>query len=694
MKDRTHQAIPPLVGLTTLAVFLPALRCGFVNWDDPMNLLDNPAFRGLSWRNIKWMFSTLYTGVYQPLSWVSLALDYRLWGLNPYGYHLTNVLIHSASAVLFYGVCRRLIAASVPQARAAETAAVAWCAGFAALLFSIHPLRVESVAWLTERRDVLSVFFYLATVLFYLRAVSSEGRNAERARWLGLSIFAYALSLLSKGLGITLPIVLLLLDVYPLRRFGRRIFVEKIPFFLLTLGAAAVGMSGDRSLGAAASLPEFGLMARAAQAAYGLSFYVLKTLAPSGLSPFYQLPEPFDPLSARFVLSGIFVLGCSLGFWRLRRRFPAGLCAWVFYAVSLSPVLGFMRFGGANQLVADRYSYISCMGWPILCGAGLLWTRKRSSGAARAGAFAGLTILLGLGGLTWSQEAVWRDSGTLWTRVLSVEPKNALAHNDLALFLQSRGRFKEAAEHFLLSAAYAPANAMPVVNLGILSEKQGNMDEAARSYRLALTLNPRAAQAHNNLATILFAKGRYEEALSHYKEAVRLAPDEASYRNNLNLVGKRSTAEAHNDLGVALAGKGEADEAIRQFTQALRPGYADAYNNLGLALAGKGKTNEAIRNYLLALQARPAFAEAHFNLGLALAEQGEIGEAARHFKLALQARPDYLDAYNGLGIALARQGKRTEAIAIFQQALAREPNYAPARRNLEVLSAGRRDAAR
>src|SRR5437870_6426622 len=420
--------VPALMALVTFAAFLPVLQNQFVDWDDQRNFLDNHHYRGLGWTHLRWMWTT-HLGHYIPLTWMTLGLDYLLWGMNPVGYHLTNLLLHAANAVVFFFVVRRLLtrALSSPSERGH---ALALSAGFASLVFAIHPLRVESVAWATERRDVLSGLFYLLTILMYLRARERE----ERGRgWYWLSVAVFVLALLSKSMVVNLPVVLLILDVYPLRRLGgfigwwsapaRRIYVEKIPFVLLAAAASAIAVMAQLSFHAALSVAQLSVPGRLAISAYGLSSYLWKLVVPVNLSPLYELPPTVNPWAPPFLLSYGLALAITAIVLAFRRRVPGLPAAWVAYIVVLLPVLGIFQSG--PQIAADRYTYLAGLGWAILAGAGLLscWhaTRFLLPGSA-------VCVLVGLGVLTWNQAQVWRDSKTLWTRVLAIDPQSPTAY--------------------------------------------------------------------------------------------------------------------------------------------------------------------------------------------------------------------------------------------------------------------------
>src|SRR5256886_249736 len=380
--------VPVLIALVTVAAFLPALQNQFVSWDDDENFLDNPHYRGLGWTSLRWMWTT-HLGHYIPLTWMTLGLDYLLWGMNPFGYHLTSLLLHAANAVAFFFVVRRILKRALPSP-SERGHALAVSAGFAALVFAIHPLRVESVAWVTERRDVLSGLFYLSAILVYLRACE---RGARGRGWYWLSVAVFGCALLSKSMVVNLPVVLLILDVYPLRRLGgfvgwwsepaRRIYIEKIPFVLLAAAASAIAVMAQSSVHAAASLAQLSVPGRLAVAAYGLGFYPRKMVVPVNLSPLYELPRTVDPMAPPFILSYALVLAIMAIVLALRRRVPGLPAAWVAYVVVLLPVLGIVQSG--PQIAADRYTYLAGLGGAIFAGAGLLscW---RTSRTAKTGA--------------------------------------------------------------------------------------------------------------------------------------------------------------------------------------------------------------------------------------------------------------------------------------------------------------------
>jgi protein O-mannosyl-transferase len=635
--DFLKWGIPILIVVLTVAVFYPALRNKFVNWDDYKNIVDNPHYRGLGWANIRWMFMTFHMGHYQPLSWMTLGLDHVFWGMSPFGYHLTNLILHGANAVVFYYVSLRLLSLVDAASSTCRTHGLPVAAALAALFFAVHPLRVESVAWATERRDVLSGFFFLLTLLFYLKAVTVGEADSGRRQWMAISLIAYILSLLSKASGIMLPLVLVVLDVYPLRRLGKnlkqwlapeslKIWREKMPFFAFALGAGIVALVAQYQAKAIRPLEQYDITSRIMQFFYSVGFYLWKTLLPFSLSPLYEVPLTPDPWRWSFLLSGVVVVGITVALFIRRRVWPAILVIWIIYVLLLLPTSGVAQSGA--QLVADRYSYLSCMVWAVVAGGGILrlWQLWLNRGVAPlvfavAMVFAAL-VLLGFGVRTWKQTEVWHDSERLWRHALSIDRESSYAHNNLANALADQGR----------------------------------LDEATIEILEVLRINPRDADGYYNLGNFLARQGKLGEAVVRFHEALRIDP---------------SHAEAHYDLANALARQGELNAAIVHFRQALffAPQDARAHYNLAQIFVRQGKLDEAIRHYQLALRIDPAHVKARYYLAVALAGQGDLGGAAKEFREVLRVQPDLAEAHAGLARALSAQGKKDEAVQHYQEAL-------------------------
>ncbi len=580
--------VPVLIALVTFTAFLPTLQNEFVGWDDATNFLDNPHYRGLAWTHIRWMWTT-HLGHYIPLTWMTLGLDYLLWGMNPVGYHLTSLLLHAANAVVFFFVVHRILTLALPSP-SERGHALAVAAGFAALVFAIHPLRVESVAWVTERRDVLSGLFYLVTILMYLRACE---RGARGRGWYWAAVGLFAGALLSKSMVVNLPVVLLILDVYPLRRLGgsigwwsepaRRIYIEKIPFVLLAAAASAIAVMAQSSVHAAASLAQLSVPGRLAVAAYGLGFYPRKMVVPVNLSPLYELPRTVDPVAPPFILSYALALAITVIALARCRRVPGLLAAWLAYVVVLLPVLGFFQSG--PQIAADRYTYLAGLGGAILAGAGLLssWRTSRTSktGTPTTLPIAGVAtcVVVGLGVLTWNQAQVWHDSEKLWTHALARDPQSSIAENNLGVVRADQSKLAEAIEHYQRALQMRPDYADAHTNLGNALFQQGKLAEASDHYRQALAIKRDHARAHNNWGVVLARQGKLAEAGDHFQAALHIGPD---------------NADAHTNLGNALFQQGKLAEASDHFRQALRlkPDHTAARSGLVQAQRGLGPGNE------------------------------------------------------------------------------------------------------
>ena len=612
--------VPLAIAIAVLIAFLPALHDGFVSLDDRRNFLENEAYRGLGAAQLRWMWTTTLMGHYIPLSWMTLGLDYVLWGMNPTGYHLTSVVLHAANAVLLYFVARRVLRASSPSVFADDTPHLIVAAAAASLLFAVHPLRVESVAWVTERRDVLSCLFFLASIIAYLRSI-----DIGRGRWYWAAIGLFVCSVLSKATSMTLPAVLLVLNVYPLKRLGsaigwrshaaRRVYLEILPFAAVAVAAATVSVL---VLHPPEQLP---LLAKIAVSAYSLVFYLWKTVAPVRLSPMYELPDKVDPLAGHFVAAYVIIVAVGIFFWMLRRTRPGFVTTVVSFVIITMPMLGIVQNG--PQIAADRYTYYAAPAITIAL-AGWLFSFDRLRGLTSACL---VVVLLGLGTLTWNQTQIWRDSTTLWTHVLDVDQTSSFANVGLAMLAYDRGDMDGAIQHYRRAVELRPTYDEGFNNLGNALAREGKIGEAIEQYRHAISLNPKLAEAHNGLGSALVQQGDVAEAIDQYRQALALKPD---------------YAEAHNNLGVAISRSGDVSSAMEHYQRALAidSTYADAHTNWGNALVRLGKPGLAVPQYEAALRLHPENADVLRNLGVALAQQGKMGEAAVEFRRALTLRPE------------------------------------------------------
>ena len=518
------RCLPYLLILLAIVPFLPALDAGFLNWDDDHNFVWNEHYRGLAWENLQWMFTTSHHGGYYPLAWVTFGIDHALWGMNPRGYHLTNLVLHVLGVLLLFLLVRKVLLRLDGQAGRAAT----WAALLAALLFACHPLRVESVAWVTERRGLLASVLWLGSLLAYLAAWAPERTSARRRTWLAVSVLLFVLSLFSKVIGITLPAVLLVLDLEVLRRKGFwKLVLEKWPYFaagvLIGLLARSAQVEGE----VARSFAEHTLGGRSLQAAYGLAFYLWKTAVPVGLSPIYPLDHPIELGQPYYLPAALALLG-ALGVIALlilgRRRWHGLLAATAAYVAILLPVLGFMQSG--PQIAADRYTYLASVPLVVLAAYGLLRVlRGRWAGPA---ALAVGLVIVALGLATQRQTAIWKDSVSLWERAVELEPGSVIAHLQYAQALDTAGRLPESAEHYAACTRLRPDHALAWYDLGLALYKTGRHAEAADAWRHRLALPPPDPRVLYCMAIAAEGLGDGDEALTWCQRAVQAAPGYAA----------------------------------------------------------------------------------------------------------------------------------------------------------------------
>jgi len=644
----------------TFLAFLPVLDNGFVFWDDHVVLLQNFNYRGFEWDRIAWMFTTRLMCHFQPLTWFTYAVDYALWGMAPWGYHLTSLLFHVATAGAFFWVARRLLHVAIGRDTSGAGIGLTVAAGLAALLFAVHPLRVESVAWATERRDVTSGLFFMLTLGAYLRASSLTGR-AKRT-WLAISLVAYVLSLMGKSIGMTLPVVLVVLDAYPLGRLGRfgrgwlapavrAVWWEKLPYLAIAIAAAVTAFLGQYHSAAIATIKGVPLVARLPIAFYGTTFYVYKTLVPLGLSPLYLLDPPRYPPVWHFWVCAAAIVLVTVGVVVGARRWPAGAASWIVYLVILAPVAGLIQIG--PQIAADRYTYLSCVGWAVLVAGGWLtvWHRRTGGSAWKVAlVVTSLMFLSAVGALVWltqRQVRVWQDTETLWGQALCVQPENAIAHTSLANWLDEQGRLIEALSHHDRSAKLRPNEAGVHSDRGNTLLKLRRQTEAEAAFRKAIEKNPRCLGAHNGLGRILTASrtpSRVKEGIQHFREALRINAAYVPARINLSVhfMRRRRFARAQKIL----------EEGLR-----VDPRSAPLSAKLAWLLAtcpapGIRNGQEALT---LAHQANVATAYSHpVMLDVLAAALAETGQFDRAVQTARQA------------VRLARQGHHHELAAAIE----------------------------
>jgi tetratricopeptide (TPR) repeat protein len=530
--------VPAAIAAIVFVAFLPALDGQFLNWDDSTLFTKNHDFRGLGPAQLSWMFTTTLAGRYMPLTWLTLGLNYRLGGMNPWGYHLTAILLHAANAVLFYLVARRLLRAALgPPPSGQEEAhdqppGLTAGAAVAALVFALHPQRVESVAWVTERGTLVSTALYLVAALAYLRAVTT---GPLRWRWWGVaSVVAFAAALLAKGLVISLPVSLLILDAYPLRRASGRgwaVLREKIPYLAVAAVGALVILFARNQGAQWSAFTAFGVNARLALSAYSLWFYPMSTVWPVGLTPLYEVPVGPSLAQWRFLGPLLLLVGVTVTLVWLRRRLPGLLAAWIHAAVVVAPVSGIAHSG--SQLVSDRYSYLAALGWALVAGYAVAWVadlrrQRRVSGPVTAVGAAGVVLLLAFLALgTWGQSGVWHDSETLWRWAVEEDPTCAMCEAILGEAIvygssSGRSRLDEGEAHVRRAIALRPTMPLPHYTLGSMRLARGHYADAEASLRAYVQLAPALGQGPARLALVYLVQGRTAEALPLLRRAREL----------------------------------------------------------------------------------------------------------------------------------------------------------------------------
>ena len=654
-----------LLMLLTVMAYLPALRAGFI-WDDDDHFTKNPAM--LSTAGLKQIWSSLAVSRYYPLTLTSFWVQRRLWGLHPLPYHAVNIALQALNAVLLWTLLRRL------QVRGAWVAAAAW---------AVHPVNVETVAWVTELKNTQSGLFFLLALLVFLRF--EDGRHP---RDYALALACAVAAMLSKPSTVVLPGVMLLcawwrrgqstlkdlLRVTPLVAFG-------IGMSLLTIVEQRHHIEGqieDQIEGQGAAAWTLTAAQRLVLAGRAVWFYAGKLLWPKDICFVYPRWElRVHSAMAWLPLTGLVLVAGTL--WQYRRA--GGTRAAIFglgcFILLLLPVLGFCDvYFFQFSFVADHFQYLASIALiALVVSTGTAISQRASRLGRDLGKLVAPAVLLALGVCTWGQAHVYFSSETLWRDTLAQNPNAWLAHNNLGVILGEAGKFEDAISHYEQALRINPNYAKAHYNLGVALVRLGRVPEAVRHWEQALRIEPHYAKAHNYLGNTLAQAGKFGDAIGHYEQALRIKPD---------------YAEAHYNLGVTLVRLGRVPEAVWHWEQALqiKPDYAEAHNDLGAESAHAGRIQEAIEHYEQALQIKPDFANAHNNLGNALVHAGKLEDAIGHYEQALRLKPDFAEAHYNLGVALEQVGRVPEAMGHYEQAVQLKPDSAKAQDGLARLRAG------
>jgi tetratricopeptide (TPR) repeat protein len=614
--------------LLTAAVYAPVGYAAFLSYDDIDYVVDNPYVNaGLTRDGLVWAWTGVHQATWHPLTSLSHMLDCQLFGLNPGPQHLGNVVLHLLNTLLLFGVLARMTA---------QPWRSAWVAG----LFALHPLHVESVAWISERKDVLSTFFWMLTLWSYVGYVRRPGMG----RYF-LVLAAYVAALLSKPMVVTLPFVLLLLDVWPLGRWGgaaargsggaearfparplpgTSLVLEKLPLMLLAAAVSAITFIAQQRAAAVVPLATSPFVDRAANAVVVYVGYLRQMLWPAGLAVFYPFEASLPGwkiVGAALVLAGVTVLVL-----RGMRRYPYLLVGWLWYLGMLVPVIGFVRIGDYGM--ADRYTYVPLVGIFIIAAWGVPdllagWTLRQPACVLGATvALASCTLL------TARQVQFWQNSLTLFEHALAVTPNNYVAHVNVGMALAEQGKDDQAFEQLSEAVRVKPSYPVAQYALGLILDKRGDRNAAKEHFLTTLSLDPSYSQAHNRVGMILAAAGDLDGAVAQYRAALQLTPD---------------LPDAHDNLGAALDALGQRDAALAEYAEGVRlaPQRAEAQCTLAEALGRAGRFQEAATHFRLAVPMDPHSLRARYGLALAQAKAGQVREAVAEFDALLREQPNW-----------------------------------------------------
>ena len=641
-----------LIAMTVIA-YQQAWNAGYI-WDDDKYVTQNHLLTAPDGLKRIW-FSRDSPSQYFPLVYTTFRVEHAIWGLNATGYHWVNILLHATNALLVWSLLRRL---NVPGA---------W---LAAALFALHPVNVESVAWITERKNVLMGFFFLLALLAWLRFIAGD---AKRWRYYGLALLLYALSLFSKTTACTMPAVLML--ILWLQRMPITVarVAQVTPFMIMGLAMGLLTVWWERNIqGTQGEMFSMGLIERGLVASRAIWFYLGKLLWPAELAFSYPKWDisAADPADYAWVL---LTLGAAGSIFYARRFVGRSLeVGTVYYVAMLSPMLGLiMLYTFRYTFVADHYQYLATVGPFALAAAGVSAAAARLLPARQlvVNSLVATALLFPLGLRTWRQCAIYQDEETLWRATIAVNPASWMAHNNLGIIQLQRGEIDNAIAQFTKALAIDPAYAEARYNLGNALVRNGAVVQAISEYRKGIELNPLMVGAHINLGRILMQTGRIAEAVPHLQNAVALAPENGAARGY---------------LGAALARSGRPSEALDHLLAAaeMNPDSADVHSDLGTTLLDLGRPNEALASLETALRLRSDAPEAHVNRADALRALRRYEEALSSYRRAVELRPDYAAARNNLGNTLVQLERLEEGIAEYQAALAIRPNHVPSHKNL------------
>ncbi len=619
-----------LLILTILVAYWQVKDFNFVGFDDELYITENIHTQaGLTIEGIVWAFETFRAGNWHPLTWLSHMLDCELYGLNPMGHHWTNLLFHMTNTLLLFFMFQKM------------TGAI-WKSAFVAALFALHPLHVESVAWVAERKDVLSTFFGMLTILAYIWYVKK--RNFLRY---SLIVIFLSLGLMAKPMLVTMPFVLLLLDFWPLERLKyysnsqssnfqslnlSRLFLEKVPLFIPVAISSVLTILAQKEVGALYSIEALPITTRIANALISYNSYIFKTIWPQNLAVFY--PHTFGIMSLWNVLLAAFAIaGISFFSIRLLKQHPYVSVGWFWYLGTLVPVIGLIQVG--SQGMADRYTYIPLIGLFIMLAWGISDLLKKWHYHKAVLAVCAIMLIFTFSTRSYFQIRHWENSAAVFKNAIQTTKNNWLAYRELGLALMRNGKLDEAVFYYKKALQIRPNYLTALDNLGLALYRLEKFEEALFYYSKALKTVPKHAGIHNNTANVLTALGKLEEAIKHYKKAILITPD---------------FAEPHYNLANVLIIQEKFDKAVFHYESAIKNDseYSDAYYSLGCILLRQKKFKEALANFAQVVKINPDYKQAYNQIGIILLQRGEIKKAEKFFSKAVQIDSGYKDAINNL----------------------------------------------
>jgi len=637
------------VAVITLAVYLAALQNGFIaEWDDGEYVLYNPYIRSINLAFLRWAFFDFHASNWHPLTWISHAIDYAVWGANPLGHHLTSVVLHAVNAFLVVVLIMRLQEAAAgtrpsdQETSALDERGMLITAGVTGLLFGLHPVHVESVAWVAERKDLLCALFFLLSIAGYVKYVRGIGNesidHAVRTRFVRkeylLSLGFFILALMSKPMAVSLPAVLLILDWYPFRRLrsvktARTLLFEKLPFIIFSLISSALTILAQRAWGALVEIQSIPLSSRMLVAAQSLIAYLWKMAAPRDLIPYYPYPKDISLLSVDVLVAIALVIGITIFCILIAKRHKLGLAAWGYYVVTLLPVIGIVQVG--SQSMADRYTYLPSLAPFLIVAAGTSWSYNKAvrlnwsrSVVTILFLSAGIMIFTGLSFLSIRQMHIWENGLSLWSYVIEKQPEKAsIAYTNLGSAYQKAGQYDKAMENYDKAIALDPNDYLAYTNRGVIFDKLGQFDNAIESFNKAIIANHNDYKPYFNRGLLYDKMGRISDAIDDFQTATRLST-----------LDPRAVAWAQNNLGILYGKAGMYDRSIAAFniSIAIEPNNPFTFNNRGFTYALSGQDKMAIEDFSKAIILDHNYANAYFHRGDAYRRTGNIELAISDFK--------------------------------------------------------------